>query len=148
MYRIRRLLVMACIAVALCVLGCGHAQGPPRVAIRGAILFQDKPLKAGRIQFVPADGARGPTAVATVTDGFYDFDRLTGPIVGKHQIQIEAILNPGFELDNEAAYAAAVLRQGGGAVLPVQPIPPEFNTRTTLTATVSLDGEKKFDFNL
>lgn len=131
-----------------CVFGCGDSNGPQRVAVRGAILFQNEMLKAGRITFTPIDGSKGPTAVATVTDGFYDFNAVNGPVAGKNKVQIESIIDPGFAMDDEVAYAKASQEKGGVPVLPQQPIPPEFNRQSKLVVEVSPDGEKKLDFSL
>lgn len=147
MHQRRILAAAASTLVVLLTAGCGGYSGPPRVAIHGAILFQHEPLKSGRITFIPTDGSKGPAAVATVSDGFYDFNTRTGPIVGKHKVQIEAIVDPGFELDDEAAYAKSVQQHQVSAVAQ-QPVPAEFNLRTTLTATVSTDGDRKLDFSL
>ena len=144
----RFLPALACAAGLSLMLGCGRPSGPRRVAVRGAILFDNQPLKAGRIKFTPIDTSKGPTAVATVTDGFYDFNARNGPVVGKHKVQIESLIDPGFELDNEAAYARKATQMVAKPVLPPQPIPPEFNERTTLTVTVSPEGEKKLDFSV
>jgi hypothetical protein len=130
------------------VVGCGGSKGPQRVAVRGAILFNNEMLKTGRITFTPIDGSKGPTAVATVTDGFYDFNALNGPCVGKNKVQIESIIDPGFAMDDEAAYAKASKEKGGVPVLPQQPIPAEFNQQSKLVVEVSPDGEKKLDFSL
>jgi hypothetical protein len=116
--------------------------------VRGAILFNTQMLKSGRITFVPTDGTKGPVSVTTVSDGFYDFPRRNGPVVGKHKVRIESIVDPGFELDDEAAYAKAAQQPTGKPVLPRQPIPAQYNDQTTLTATVSPDGETKLDFSL
>lgn len=143
-----------CLAAGVCLLavcsgvGCSRAPGPQRVPIRGAVLFNNQMLKAGRITFIPIDGSKGPTAVATVTDGFYDFKPTNGPVVGKNKVQIESIIDPGFAIDDEAAYAKAAVEKAGAPVLPQQPIPSEFNQRSTLVVEVSPDGEKKLDFSL
>lgn len=145
----RRLLpALVCMVGLSLIPGCGRPAGPRRVAVRGAILFDNQPLKAGRIKFTPIETSKGPTAVATVTDGFYDFNSANGPVVGKHKVQIESMIQPGFELDDEAAYAQKAQQQPARPVLPPQPIPPEFNERTTLTVTVSPEGEKKLDFSV
>jgi hypothetical protein len=138
----------ACVGLlAVCwIVGCGGSKGPQRVAVRGAILFKNEMLRAGRI--TPIDGSKGPTAVATVTDGFYDFNALNGPCVGKNKVQIESIIDPGFAMDDEAAYAKASKEKGGAPVLPPQPIPSEFNQQSKLVVEVLPDGEKKLDFSL
>ncbi len=139
--------VMVCSVLLLVTSGCGRPTGPQRVAVRGAILFDGQPLPAGRIRFVPADGTKGPSAAGSVEKGFYEFNSANGPVVGKHRVEIEAIPNAAFELDDEAAYAKAQ-KEKNAVPLPSQPIPPQYNERSTLTATVDPKGEKKFDFDL
>jgi hypothetical protein len=129
-------------------LGCGGSRGPQRVAVRGAILFNNEMLKSGRITFTPIEGSKGPSAVATVTDGFYDFNALNGPVVGKNKVQIESIIDLGFAMDDEAAYAKASKESGGASVSKQPQIPPEFNQQSKLVVEVSPDGEKKLDFSL
>ena len=139
--------VMVCCALLLVTSGCGRPAGPQRVAVHGAILFDGQPLQAGQIRFVPADGTKGPSAAGSVEKGFYKFTAANGPVVGKHRVEIEAIPNAAFELDDEAAYAKAQ-KEKNAVPLPPQPIPPQYNERSTLTATVDPKGEKKFDFDL
>lgn len=144
---IRSLTVSLGLVAVLGTIGCGYS-GPPRVPVRGAIQFKNEMLKSGRITFTPIDGSKGPTAVAVVTDGFYDFNATNGPVIGKHKVQIESIIDPGFAMDDEAAYANKYRENGGAPVLPQQPIPAEYNQRSTLTVEVSPTGEKKLDFSL
>ena len=139
--------VMVCSVVLLVTSGCGRPTGPQRVAVQGTILFDGQPLQAGRIRFIPTEGTKGPSAAGSVEKGFYEFTSSNGPVVGKHRVEIEAIPNPGFELDDEAAYAKAQ-KEKNAVPLPSQPIPPQYNERSTLTAAVDPKGEKKFDFNL
>lgn len=146
--RIRLMLLLGCVVTIGMTSGCGRQSGPPRIAVHGAILFKNEMLKMGRIKFTPVEGSKGPTAVATVTDGFYEFDLRTGPVMGKHKVQIESFVDPGFALDDESAYAKAAQQQTDRPVLPSQAIPPEFNERSTLVVTVSADGENKLDFSL
>lgn len=134
--------------LALLTTGCGRSKVPVRVAVRGAILFENQPLKLGRITFLPVEGTTGPAAVATVSDGFYDFNPRTGPIAGKNKVKIEATVNPGFSLDDESAYSRAVQQHSGHPILPPQPVPPEYNERSRLRVDVSPGGDTKFDFRI
>src|SRR5688572_10415025 len=105
--------------------GCGSS-GPPRAAIQGHVTAGGQPLAAGRILFTPAAPNKGPATTARITNGKYELSAADGPVVGANRVQVEADLNLGFALDDEAAYA-----QRGGAPLPPQPIPPEFNLNST-----------------
>lgn len=134
--------------IAVCLIGCGRSPGPQRVAISGEVLFGHEPLESGRIRFTPIEDTKGPAAVAIVTDGIYVFDRENGPVVGKNKIQIESLPDPGFDLDDEEAYAEAIRARKGRPVLPPETIPPEYNERSNLVATISMDGETELDFEL
>lgn len=138
--------VVCCSLLVFWLGGCGQ-RGPQRVAVEGAVLFGSEPLKAGRIRFVPIDGTKGPTAAATIEKGFYVYTAETGPVVGKHRVEIESIPDPGFELDDEAAYAQAQ-KQKQAVPLPSQPVPPQYNKNSTLTVSVDPESETKFDFYL
>jgi hypothetical protein len=137
-----------CGLLLLCAMGCGKARGPQRVAIKGAVHFNNEPLPSGRILFCPIDDAKGPTAVATVKNGVYAFDRKNGPVVGKNKIQIESIPDPGFDLDDEASYAKAIRDNKGKAVLPAETIPPEYNQRSNLVAMITTESRADLDFSL
>ncbi len=139
--------LMLCCVLLLVTSGCGRPTGPQRVAVQGAILFDGQPLPAGQIRFIPTEGTKGPSAAGSVKKGFFEFNSTNGPIVGKHRVEIEAIPNVAFELDDEAAYAKAQ-KEKNAVPLPPQPIPPQYNERSTLTATVDPKGDKKFNFDL
>jgi hypothetical protein len=128
--------------------GCSRTAGPERVAVRGEIRFNDEPLESGRIKFTPIEAAIGPTAVATVTAGVYALDKQNGPVVGTNRIQIESLPDPGFEMDDEVAYAQAQKAKKGRPVIPAEVIPPEYNERSKLVETISADGQTELDFDL
>lgn len=128
--------------------GCSRSAGPVRTVVSGEVIFDGEPLESGRIQFCPTDGTQGPAAVATVTYGFYEFDRSTGPVVGKNRVRIESSSSPGFELDNEQDYARSVRQNKGNPVLPRERIPAEYNERSELIVQVDMDGNSKHDFLL
>src|SRR5688572_27608136 len=110
--------------------GCGSS-GPPRAAIHGRVTAGGQPLAAGRILFTPIAPNKGPATTARITAGEYQLTVKDGPVVGKNRVQIEADLNFGFELDDEAAVA-----QRGGVPLLPNPIPPEFSTQSTQTVEI------------
>jgi hypothetical protein len=135
------------ILIACGLLGCGH-DGPERHAVQGGVLFDGQPLEAGQIRFVPTGETKGPAAVATISQGFYELPRRVGPVAGKHRIEIEGQIAPSFEIDDEQAYAR-VHAETKGKPLPPQPIPPKYNAKSTLIADVSNDDSaNKLDFDL
>lgn len=144
--RITSLLLIGCVLIA--VAGCGRS-GPRRVALQGEVKVGGTPLKGGRITFLPTEETKGPAAVATVTEGKFQFTSRTGPVVGKNKVQIEALIDPGFALDDENAYAKAAEEKGEGeAVLPRQPITSDYNERTELLVEVSTGGPRSLEFQV
>lgn len=128
--------------------GCAREDGPPRFAVRGAVQLDGQPLPAGRICFRPSDGSRGPAAVGVIADGFYEIPRHAGPVAGRHQVEIEVDWSLPFAMDDEQAYAEAMV-QFPRNPLPRQPVPPQYNQRTTLQVDVSDVAEvNTFDFDL
>jgi hypothetical protein len=82
----------------------------------------------------------GPATSAVVVAGQYRIPRSEGPVAGKNRVEVEADLNLGFALDNEAAYA-----KRGGKPLPPNPIPPEFNLQSQLVIDVKADTDNTYD---
>jgi hypothetical protein len=119
--------------------GCGEA-GPARAPIQGKITVGGKPLAAGHILFTPVAPTKGPAASARITAGEYKLDKADGPIVGQNRVEVEGDLNLGFAIDDEAAYA-----KRGGRPLPPNPIPPAFNSQSTLTVEVKPGETNAFD---
>ncbi len=110
--------------------GCGET-GPVRVPIQGKVTVGSKPLAAGRVLFSPIAPTKGPVASARIVAGEYKLEKSEGPVAGQNRVEIEADLNLGFAIDDEAAFA-----KRGGKPLPPNPIPPAFNTQSTLTVEV------------
>ena len=139
--RSRFLTLAAAVALAILLVsaGCGSS-GPPRAAIHGRVTVGGQPLAAGRILFTPVHPNKGPATSTRVVDGNYQLTAKDGPIVGVNRVQVEADLNLGFELDDEAAFA-----QRGGARLPPQPIPPEFNQLSTISVEIKADQDNACD---
>ena len=136
------------LAVAACNTGCSNSRGPERLAVEGAVMLDGRPLKAGIIRFLPDAGVKGPAATAAINEGFYEIPKELGPVAGRHRIEIEGSVAPAFEIDDEAAYAAA-FNKTKGKPLPNQPVPAEYNRRSSLSAElVSTLENNKFDFDL
>lgn len=140
--------LMTIFLLTLLISGCGRKVAPERFVIQGEITLDHEPLKSGRILFTPSDNTNGPAAVTTIKDGVYSFNRTNGPVGGKHKVQIESLPTPGFELDDEAAYAQAIREGRGKPVLPAEVISPEFNTNSKLEAVIVRNGQCHFDYDL
>jgi len=124
------------------VVGCSES-GPARAPITGQVTVGGQPLAKGRILFIPAAPNQGPVASAAVRDGSYRIPQVEGPVVGQNRVEVEAELNLGFAIDDEAAFA-----KRGGRPLPANPIPPQYNRDSKLTVEVEAGDENRFDVTI
>jgi hypothetical protein len=123
--------------------GCGGKNGPDRMAVSGAVQFDDAPLARGRILFVPEPPLKGPVASAAIVDGAYKIAARDGVVAGKHRVEIEGTIDLGFPIDDDVAYA-----ERRGAPLPPNPVPERYNRKTILSADMKPEGTQTFDFQL
>ena len=70
--------------------GCGRDQGPERVVVSGTVTFDGKPIRRGRIHFMPVATSAVPVSGADIKDGRYKVDGRGGVPVGTYKIEIEA----------------------------------------------------------
>jgi hypothetical protein len=132
--------VAAAMAATALLAGCGGATDDlPREAVSGTVTFDDQPLKAGMIQFQPAEPGASTAGGAAITDGRYSIAKSEGLVPGKYQVTISST-PPG---------APPPSGQPGDPVAPPkETIPPKYNVKTTLSATVTKEGPNTFDFPL
>jgi hypothetical protein len=135
---LRTSLLWLCLA-AVGSLGCSQ-EGPQRAPVSGRVTIGGQPLAAGRILFIPAAPTSGPAASARITDGTYRLSEAEGPVVGTQRVEIEADLNLGFAIDDEAAFARRAQKPW-----PKSPIPPAFGRESRLTVTIEAGCENQFD---
>jgi hypothetical protein len=141
---------LACCGSLLLILlnvGCGGTEGPVRIPVSGKVMFDSAPLSAGVIRFIPTDEKSGPGAATQIINGEFTFTAEDGPVIGSHRVEIEATEHQGFEIDDEAAFAAHV-KQTGKSVLAVNPVPVIYNSQSTLTATVTEADAQAISFEL
>jgi hypothetical protein len=138
--------VLACLtAVAgpCFIAGCGGpADGLPRQAVGGNVRFKGEPLKDGSIQFQPTSPGEATAAGGLIVDGKYSIPKSEGLVPGKYQVIISGI--------KAEAAAARTEMPGESKPAPVakDPIPVEYNARSTLTAEIKKDAANQFDFDL
>ncbi|MCI0359815.1 MAG: hypothetical protein L0211_15165 [Planctomycetaceae bacterium] len=142
-----RLLASAATAVTLALAlisasGCGQS-GLPRGAVKGHITIGGQPLGKGRILFLPIAPSKGPAVSATIVNGEYQLERREGPIAGANRVEVEADLNLGFAIDDEAAFA-----RRGGRPLPPNPVPAEFNRNSKLVIEIKPREQNSLDISV
>ncbi len=122
--------------------GCGPA-GPVRAPVAGKVTVGGQPLAKGRILFIPQAPNQGPTTSAAIVNGQYAIGQSEGAVVGENRVEVEAELNLGFAIDDEAAYT-----KRGGRPLPPNPIPPRYNRESTLIAEIKAGEDNQFDVTI
>jgi hypothetical protein len=131
-----------CCLLAVGIAGCGQTD-PARAPIAGRVTVGGQPLAKGRILFIPQAPNQGPATTAAIVAGEYKVPKTEGAVVGPNRVEVEADLNLGFELDDEAAYV-----KRGGRPLPLNSIPPQYNRNSTLLADVKAREENRYDVTI
>lgn len=120
--------IFGCLAL-LCFSGCGPKDTVP---ISGSVTFDGANLPDGNIKFFTGDQI--PAGIGKVIDGKYS---LNCKPLGKLRVEITAVRDKtGADPHSETTGSRE------------QYIPAEYNLQSKLTANVTADGEKQFDFPL
>lgn len=140
----RSVMLLVAVGTLGTLLGCGKTDPRgERIAVRGAVLLDGKPLKRARVVF-EATGEEKIRATASVVDGFYEIPAERGPLAGQHVVRIEPEpLDLGeFEMVRRNRPVSMINPH-------VVAIPERYNTKSDLEVTVSADSRaNKFDFEL
>jgi hypothetical protein len=120
--------------------GCGSGDGLARQAVWGTVQLDGQPVKAGTIQFTPADPSmKDPVSGgAPILDGEYSIDQEIGLVPGKYNVSISSAGAPPAGGD----------APGSGAQLPKEAIPSKYNTASTLTAEIKPGQSEAINFPL
>lgn len=143
----RRSTALVLIALVFGSAGCGGDSGPKRMAVTGTVTLDDSPLIAGQIRLIPKEPLTGSGVMAEIAGGIFVFTEQSGPIVGEHRVEIEESGFHDFAIDDEAAFAAAMMKTGRSPMAK-NPIPPIYNSASTLTATIADLEQQELKFEL
>jgi hypothetical protein len=109
-----------------------------RVPVWGTVSLNGTPLTQGTVQFEPAPGTKGVTAVGEVSDGKFSIEKTIGPVPGKYLVKISS--RPGAKLKAGEA-------PGGVPKPDPEMVPPQYNTKSKLEEEVKAGGSS-FEFAL
>lgn len=135
-----------CLWLLASLVGCAGNGGTeePRFAIEGKVTADGTPLEHGTVVFIPQGATKGPRVVARVDEGEFQVDRFQGPCAGEFRIEVNAT-TPDVQAMQEGRRVQEISPAEWQAFRDVQ---EEFNTRSTMTATVSADSPNTFEFQV
>jgi hypothetical protein len=131
----RLILGLLSITLAITVVGCDSSAEPfTRVAVDGNVTLDEQPLDSAVIRFIPTGSTQGPKTSFEIRQGRFVADRDTGPPVGSHRVEIEAV-DPQWRHDDEAAIEQ-LTRSRTRNIKRVR-LPDAYHTNSSLTATLA-----------
>lgn len=149
---IRASFLAALPAVTLMASGCGGTTYAP---VSGKVTYNDAPLAGAQVLFQPVGGQGGVAAgvgsfAKTDSEGRFKLEASTatptaGAVPGRHQVRIALPPAKGGigQQDSDAANAG-----GKPVIQATNPVPAEYNEKSTLTFDVPPGGTRSADFSL
>lgn len=136
------IVISSLVAALIALHGCSGANGPKTMRVRGDVSIDGKPIEDGTIDFVSEDGS--PPAQGPIKAGHFDLPPQSGPLVEKtYRVEINALRKTGKTVPDVMGDGSATMDELENI------IPPMYNARSTLKATISPDASKnQFDFKL
>ena len=128
------------VAMVLLCSGCGRNDG--RVAVAGKTALDGTPIAEGMINFFPTGETKGPTAGASIKDGFYSIPAATGPCVGLYRVEIRGLQKTGRQIPLPGPNGPGMMVD---EVLEI--VPSHYNTKSTLEVELK-PGRNQMDFPL
>jgi hypothetical protein len=129
----------ACIATVI-ITGCG--QSDPRLPVSGSVQLAGQPLTSGTIEFEPIGAGR--QAGGAITNGSFSLPASRGLPPGDYRVRITAAGGvPDAPVEGPPG-PESMAKPPANA----EKVPAKFNTKSELTATVVVDADNVFQFNL
>lgn len=110
----------------------------PLQGVSGKVTLDNRPLDRGQIIFSPEAGGVGTQAGGSIEEGSYSIPQSQGLMPGKYSVMITAGSAAEGDPDDPAKKVKAV----------PDPVPSQYNARTTLKAEIAPQGPNTFDYAL
>jgi hypothetical protein len=128
----------AVLLTAALLAGCGRSV-PERHEVSGSVTFAGEKIAEGAIAFTPIGNTKGPRVGGNIQQGQYHIDRGSGPVAGRHRVEITCIRKTGRQIK----MGTQMVDQTDNI------IPPTCSGQTSeLTAEIQPRGQNVFDFDL
>ncbi len=137
-------IVMLVTFVIAMITGCqrSHFERLSRVAVKGTVFVDHQPLKQGVLCFIPLEGAVGPKTRVVIEDGQFEATEQSGPVPGKHRVEIcsNGASTPAF--DDEQALNQLRAQRTKTLGKPLR-LPLKYNDQSTLVVSIqsTTDGQ-------
>lgn len=128
--------VLLMLLIPLLSYGCGNSNPLGRQAVTGTITLDGQPLERGTIEFTPQ--GPGTASGATIENGQFFIPADKGLPPGDYLVRISAANDDAEPMD----------MPGESSKVAPELIPPEYNTESQQTFTVSTDGENEFSLDI
>ncbi len=122
----------------LLLVGCGSSD---RASVNGTITLDGKLVESGSITFFPSEGTKGPSAGATIKDGYYEINTANkGVVIGKNRIVLNANHKTGRRMPNPFDPTVMIDEV-------VQAFPPEYSTESKVIRDIQ-SGENQINLDI
>ena len=129
-------------AVSLSAAGCSNKKDV--LVIHGTVTVGDQTPELGRLRFVPIEGTRGPASIGHIVNGQYRIEGRGGVPVGKHRVEVTALVKTGNQVPGT--------NPGGQAMLVDETVnlaPAEYaTTQSPLTVEVDASSDGRYDIEI
>jgi hypothetical protein len=116
----------------------GCSDGPQRMPVKGTVSLDGQPLATGNLLMTPLK--KGPVAGCDIKDGSFEMPSDRGPGPGEYRVEITAYRPTGQKVyDTDLNVSTETLE-------PI--VPARYNAASELTATVNVETENEFKFDL
>lgn len=124
--------VVAGLAVAFSVVGCGGGTTIERADVTGKVTFDGQPLETGSVTFLPTTIGKGVPVTAEIKAGAFSFTGDSGATVGPNRVEITSIKKTGKVSNFDGIQTEET----------IQFIPVRYNQESELTADVKPSGNQ------
>jgi hypothetical protein len=131
---------IALFSIVVIFSGCGSSRDSGLADVSGKVTFDGKPLEYGTISFIPLD-LNGPTSGTEIHNGSYTIGGEVGAYIGECRVEISAHKKTGEKVPSP-------VDPDEMTEIVVNMIPLNYNTNSTLTATIAEGENLNVDFNL